>query len=111
MKFHIDAGELKHRITILRLSENGEKDEDDKVCTEEKPLYSTRAKVLNVRGKEFNDAYSSGTIYEKTFYIRYKEELTSKDRILYNKKEYDIIYANDIEDSHVYYELKCKVSV
>lgn len=105
----INAGEFKHSIIIQRKT-NGV-DEDNIPCENWDDILSTRAKIKNISGYEKIIAQADTSIDKKRFYIRYKKglDLTSKDRILYNGKVYNITYASDIEDLHKYLEIVCEL--
>lgn len=101
----INAGEFKHSIIIQRKT-NGV-DEDNIPCENWNDLLSPRAKIKNVSGYETIVAQADTSVNKKRFYIRYKKglDLTTKDRIFYNEKFYNITYVSDIEDLHKYYEI------
>lgn len=105
----INAGEFKSRISIQRKVSSV--DEDNIPCESWSDLLSTRAKIKNISGYEKIIAQADTSIDKKRFYIRFKKglDLTSKDRILYNDKIYNITYASDIEDLHKYFEIVCEL--
>lgn len=105
----INAGEFKHPITIQR--KITDVDEDNIPIEIWSDILSTRAKIKNVSGYETIVAQADTSIDKKRFYIRYKKglDLTTKDRIFYNNKAYDITYVSDIEDLHRYLEIVCEV--
>lgn len=105
----INAGNFKHPIQIQRKI-NG-LDEDNIPISEWTTILSTRAKIKNISGYEKIIAQADTSIDKKRFYIRYKKDLdlTSKDRLLYNKKTYNITYVSDIEDLNKYYEIVCEL--
>lgn len=105
----INSGEFKHPIIIQR-NINGV-DEDNIPCETWNDLLSTRAKIKNISGYETIIAQADTSVIKKRFYIRYKKglDLTTKDRILYNNKYYNITYVSDIEDLHKYLEIVCEV--
>ena len=105
----INSGEFKHPIKIQRKT-NGV--DEDNIPTETwNDILSARAKIKNISGYETIIAQSDASINKKRFYIRYKKDLdlTSKDRVLYNEKFYNITYVSDIEDLHKYLEIVCEV--
>ena len=106
MNFKIKSAEIRHPIEIQR--EVPGRDEDNRPITELKTVLKTKAKILNVRGEEFELANGKGIKIAKTFYIRFPKsiEITENDRIVFNKIPYNIIYVNDIEERGVYLEIK-----
>lgn len=106
--FSIKPSEFKHTIEIGRFIDG--KNEDNIPIQKWERLYNTRAKILNVRGEEF---YNLGTSSKevKSFYIRYNHnyELTTKDRIKYNSKFYNITYVNNVDEANRYIEIRAEV--
>lgn len=108
MKFKINAGELRHPISIQRttttLKENIPLEK-----TEE--LFKTKAKIINGHGDEYLKNYGLESKVTKTFYIRYNRshEVTHKDYVIYKDEKYNIVYVNNIEEMNRYLELKCEV--
>lgn len=105
----INPGEFKNPIQIQRKT-NGV-NEDNIPISEWTTILFTRAKIKNISGYEKIIAQADASIDKKRFYIRYKKDLdlTSRDRILYNKKIYNITYVSDIEDLNKYYEIVCEL--
>lgn len=105
----INIGEFKHPIKIQRKVTGV--DEDNIPISEWSDLLSTRAKIKNISGYEKIIAQADTSIDKKRFYIRYKKglDLTTKDRIFYNNKAYNITYVSDIEDLNKYFEIVCEV--
>ncbi|MBY6837848.1 head-tail adaptor protein [Clostridium botulinum] len=104
----INSGEFKHPIRIERFVTGVD---EDNIPTEEWkdiiPNKVFRAKIKNTSGYEKIIGQADTSIDKKRFYIRYKKDLnlTTKDRIVYNKNIYNITYASDIEELHKYYEI------
>ena len=104
----INPGEFRHRIEIQRAITSKNK---DKIPVETwETIFTTKAKILNVRGQEFLQAQGSQTKVTKTFYIRARKNIyvTEEDRVKYKENLYKIHYANDIEERGIYIELKCE---
>lgn len=102
--FRINPGEFKHPIEIFSVKQS--QDDDFIPIEEELILLKTRAKILNISGKEtlLSDKTISSNI--KRFYIRYKNiELTTDCKLKYNNKTYNITYISDIEEKHKYFEI------
>ncbi|NFE72542.1 head-tail adaptor protein [Clostridium botulinum] len=104
----INSGEFKHPIRIERFVTGVD---EDNIPTEEWkdiiPNKIFKAKIKNTSGYEKIIANGDASIDKKRFYIRYKKDLNlkSKDRIVYNKQNYNIIYVSDIEELNKYYEI------
>lgn len=109
MDFNININEFRHSITIERLTQG--KDEDNIPFETWQKLFNSRAKVLNVRGEEFYNALSVNSKVSNTFYIRFNRNhtISTKDRIIYNNKIYNILYINNIEEANKYLEIKAEV--
>lgn len=105
----INSGEFKHPILIERYSDGVD---EDGIPTEDwETILKTRAKIKNMSGYEKIIANADTGIDKKRFYIRYKKDLnlTTKDRIIYNKQFYNITYVSDIEELHKYCEIVAEV--
>mgnify|MGYP000408708777 CR=1 FL=1 len=71
----IKNGEFKHPIVIQRVDPDADKEDEDNIPIEEswKDLITTRAKILNVSGKETIIANADTSTINKRFYIRYSK--------------------------------------
>lgn len=107
MAFYIYPHEFKHPITFQRNTLIG-KDADGRPQYDWQDLYSTRAKILDVRGNEFTQAYGVGLNLSKTVYVRYNHAITlnNNDRVIYNNEEYNIIYINNFDEERKWLEIK-----
>lgn len=110
MKFKIDPGEFRHPVEIQRLVPGTDK--ENRPCNKWETIIDTKAKILNVRGDEFIQAYGTGSKIAKTFYIRgsRSKKVTNEDRILYKGTPFNIIYVNDIEERGIYLEIKAELT-
>lgn len=107
--FYINPSELRHPITIERVTKGKDEDNIPKEKWGDK-LFSARAKILYTRGSEYNENYGTNNKVGVTFYIRYNRKgITSKDRIVYRGKPYNIIYVNNIQELNNYYEIKAEL--
>lgn len=106
MTFNIKSNELIHKIVFQRYELL--KDSDGKPTYIWTDLYETRGKVLNVRGREYIQAFGTGLSIGKTIYVRYNHthHITNEDRILYNNEIYNIVYVNNVEESNKWLEIK-----
>ena len=106
--FYINPSELRHPITIERATKV--KDGDNILREQWTKLCGARAKILYTRGSEYTENYGTNSKVGVTFYIRYNhEDITSKDRIVYKEKPYNIIYVNNVQESNNYYEIKAEL--
>ena len=105
----IKNGEFKHQIIIQRVDPDADKVDEDNIPIKEvwNDLITTRAKILNISGKETIIANAETSTTSKRFYIRYSRniKLTTDDRIVYDDQIYNITYVSDIEEHHKYYEI------
>ena len=89
----INPGEFKHPIKIIELIAGGVDDDNIPIKGSETTILETKAKIVNLSGKEFILADGISSSNSKRFYIRWKNiNLTSKNKIVYNNKTYNIIY-------------------
>ena len=106
--FYINPSEFKHPITIERATKS--KDNDNRLVETWTKLCNARAKILYTRGTEFAEAYGNKSNTGVTFYIRYNHlDLTTKDRITYKNKAYNIIYVNNVQELDRYYEIRAEI--
>ena len=85
----MQAGKLNRKIKLLRYS----KDVDtaggvSESFTEFAEVY---ASVKDLRGKQFFSAQQSNSAVTTKFQIRYRDDLTGRDRIEWKGKQYEII--------------------
>lgn len=107
--FTIDAGQFKHKITVLRAMII--KDDDNIPVQKEVELFTTKAKITNVRGDETKLAQGIYYKQEKRVHLRVnrKHPINQKDIILFNGQKYNITYLNNIEEANRYYEIKMEL--
>lgn len=106
--FYINPSELRHPIIIERFTKV--KDEDNILREKWDKLFSARAKILYTRGSEYTENYGTSSKVGVTFYIRYNRKvITSKDRVVYKEKPYNIIYVNNVQELNNYYEIKAEL--
>ncbi|WP_346889175.1 phage head closure protein [Clostridium sp. UBA1056] len=105
----ISAGEFRHKIKILRPTI--ERDEDNIPVEKLTEIFTTKAKITNVRGNELR--IGEGTIYkqEKRVHLRVvrSKPIKQNDVVLFNDQKYNITYVNNIEEMNRYYELKMEL--
>ena len=108
MAYYLNAGELKHPITIMRVTEI--KDSNHIPIKQKEEYFKTRAKINNYKNTDVlvNNGKLSTEI--KRFWIRYchSKPLRYTDIILHNGVEYEIIAINHIEEGFKYYEIQAQ---
>lgn len=104
MTYKINISEFKHPITFQRLEEVNN---FGIVQEEYVDLYSTRAKINHTTGKEFivNNGITSSITTKFTIRLNRNHELTTKDRLIYKGKVYNITYINNILEENNYLEI------
>lgn len=103
----IEIGKLNKRITIqqkvLITDDEGYQKEDWK------DVATVWSKVENLHGREFFQAQAVNSKASCKFTIRYKKGLSTAMRILYDGKLYNILYVDDIQESHRFIEIMSEV--
>ena len=109
MIYSINAGELRHIISIERYKEGID---DNGIAHETwSLLLNSRAKIINLKMEEFLIAQGQGLSEVKTFFIRHpRVQISMKDRILWNDTYYEIIAIDDVQNRGMYLSLKGKVA-
>ena len=103
-KNRVKAGEFIFPITIERLQNDEHPNEQGIVMQQWVELFSTRAKVDNMQGKEWmEDGVTERNRIVKNFYIRTNrnKKIKPNDRILYDGEYYNIISAFDFDDKGI----------
>ena len=107
--FSMNAGEFRYKITVLRPMIV--KDDDNIPVQKEVELFTTKAKITNVRGSEAQ--IGQGNIYKQEkrvhFRVARNNPVAQKDIILFNGQKYNITYVNNIEEANRYYEIKLEL--
>lgn len=89
------AGKMDRRITIERATVVGKDDFNDDVL-EWGPIATVWAQARPNRGAErFTAAEVAGSAV-MTFHIRYRDDVTVKDRILYDGKTWNIVDVREV---------------
>lgn len=103
---NIDAGDLRHRITVERL----QKYETDDGFTEMiyQQLRKVWASVNNLYGKEYWKAKEYGAENTVVFTIRYSagKDIVAQDRIVYRGKLYNIQHVDNIKHLDEFVKIK-----
>ncbi|AOY53866.1 MULTISPECIES: phage head closure protein [Clostridium] len=96
----------KHKIIIKRAI-GVKKNDDGLPIPDYKEILTCRARISNTSGKEINFADGEGSVITTRFYIRYIRDLnlTNKDILIYNGKEFNIVYCSNIKEENKEYEI------
>lgn len=107
--FSMDSGEFRHRITILRTTID--KDEDNIPVEKLEELFTTKAKIINVRGSELR--IGDGNVYKQEKRVNFRvvrnKSIKQNDVVLFNGQKFNITYVNNIEEKNRYYEIKMEL--
>ena len=112
--YTIDPGDFKHPIELQQLQVV----KINNIASEKWiSILKTKAKIINVSGKEIQTTKSIDGEYTKRFIIRYPRGLAidsedcKKYRIVYKNNAYDITYLSDIQDLNKYLEIVTKRNI
>lgn len=90
----MDAGALDRRVCILkRRLQTGEAGEQQEVFDAQPAIW---AKFIPMTGREY---FQSDQVHEEEtarFQIRYREDITTRDRIEYRDVQYNIVHIGEI---------------
>lgn len=89
------AGKLDRRLTVLRFGETG-RDALNQPIEGFSPVARVWAQQRPIRGEERFEAQQVAASQVMTFHIRYRKDLTVKDRVLYDGREWDIKDVREI---------------
>lgn len=89
------AGKLDRRLTILRFGEIG-RDALNQPIEGYAAVATVWAQQRPVRGEERFEAQQVAASQVMTFHIRYRRDLTVKDRVLYDGRTFDITDIREI---------------
>lgn len=85
----MQAGKLDRQIKLLRYSRT--KDTAGGISETYAEFATVWASVKDLRGSQFFAAQQSNSEVTTKFQIRYRDDLTAKDRIEWKNKQYEII--------------------
>lgn len=105
----VKSGEFKHPIIIQRCEQIVN---EDNIPTENwNDLLIARAKIVNTTGKEYMamNGQVSSTVTKFTIRAPKQTEITTKDRLVYNGKHYNIKHCNNIMELDVLLEIVAEV--
>lgn len=112
MAYHATAGELRTRITVFDVPGGEELNENGYQVTEPVNVFgeggSRMCKWVNAYGGEVYTAKQLGVQEPATLTMRYTPKVTPTCLIYKgaDKRPYEVIGVNDVEDRHVWLEVK-----
>lgn len=65
-------------------------------------------KIITSGGREFYAAQRLNAETTAVVEIRYRTNVTTANRILYNTRKYDILSVVDVEERHIWLQIACK---
>lgn len=103
----VNAGELRHRIQIIRVAK--ERDSDGYETRRETVLRSPWAKFSQPSGTELVKAGADMGQASGRFLIRWSAtEISRKDLVRHQGEDWEILYINPYGGSREYVELMCQ---
>jgi SPP1 family predicted phage head-tail adaptor len=102
----VRTGRLRHRVRIERYTQT--QDEYGAIVEAWAPLADVWAEVQALRGREYWEAQqvAAEAVYRLT--IRYRDDLTTEDRIVHGDTMMDIQHAADPDGRRAVLEVLCK---
>lgn len=102
------AGDLRHRITIQKPPVTETRDSTGGVDESWETFATVWASKAHMTSREFFAAQKSNAETTDLFIIRYRDSITTKMRVLFGSRTYDIIGANDPDGRRRELHLLCK---
>lgn len=100
--------ELAHRIAFLEAVES--KDDDGLPVYDWSEKYVARAKVVNLVGKEYFDETAPESKTTIKLWIRYNKNVPlSSEKLRFDGRFWNIIYANDVEYKRRWIEVRAEL--
>lgn len=104
----MNAGKLRHRITIQQQQESTKDSYGALVESWLDVAASIWASVEPLSGREFYAAQQVNSETTTRITIRYRSGVISKMRAVYGERIYDILSVIDPEERHIEMQLMCK---
>ena len=100
------AGDLKHLVSIQRavLTQN----DYGEVIEDWQELYSCRASIRPISGKEIAINHSIVNVISHKVHIRYKPDIKPSDRIVFDGRIFNITSVINYEEKNISLGLLCK---
>lgn len=102
----LNAGELTKRITIQ--AETGNPDAYGQPLGTWTTIATVWGKIITSGGREFYAAQKLNAESTAVIEIRYRTNITTANRIMYNNRKYNILSVVDPLESHVMLQIACK---
>jgi SPP1 family predicted phage head-tail adaptor len=99
-------GKLRHRITIEQVAES--QDTDGSVIETWSSFASAQGSIKPVSGREYFDAQTTQADVTHRIYLRYITGITSKMRIKYNQRIFDILFVINTRERNLELQLMCR---
>lgn len=104
--YTIDPGDFKHPIELQQL----EVVKINNIASKKwVSILKTKAKIINISGKEVQETIKETSSVTKRFIIRYPKYIDDEDskkyKLIYKDKEYNITYLSNIKDLGKYLEI------
>lgn len=108
---NVNAGELRHRIQIVRVKPAGRDARGFSTGEQVTVVRSCWARVSYTSGQEIIKANSEFAEARQRFLVRYTDDAISTDMyVRYQGKDFGIVYVNPYGDTHEYMEIWTKTS-
>lgn len=101
----VQTGRLRHRVTIQRLTRT--EPGDGTVTVDWTPLETVWASIEPLRGRELIEAQAFGARTTHRVRMREYDGLTSKDRLLFGSRSFEIDSVMDYQERGAEFELMC----
>lgn len=99
-------GDLRHRITLQKYIETTD---DEGFSTQQwQDIATVWASVENLFGREYWQAAAIQAENTVKFTIRYRKDISSDMRIIFQGQQYEIISLDNIKYKNEYIEIKAK---
>lgn len=107
----INPGTLNKVAQVIRLNQSKKDDLGFKTKESWEVVKTIRCAVITEENKSIRTAYKSGVIANldvKILTCRYFDDLRHSDRIILNKKQYEIEIVNNVEEANKEYRIWIK---
>ena len=101
----IAAGTLKHSVTIQRYEET--QNDFGEVIKGWFDLFTTRASVRPISGKEIAINHSIINEMSHKVYLRYKSHIKPSDRVIFKDRTFNIVSVINHDEQNISQELMC----
>lgn len=102
----MEAGNLRHRITLQRPA-GGDKS-DPNGATEWEDWCTVNASVLPLRGRELWEAQAAQSTIDHRVILRWREGVKRSMRIRLGSRIFEVLYIIDQGERHEWLQLMCR---